>query len=371
MTTPADEELNRPAHEHGASCGKRDGRKIFGRTFADIDETAAEHLQIRRREAEHNDQLKEMQSRMGTPWEIGEAPDERTGSDSAKRKPRVWSAVLISGGVIAVCGAFGLVMNQEVSHSKSTITGTGMHPPEAVSSTMTKAGQCLSNFLVAGTLQEKCQFARHPESVLARMNQLARENRLPVIPPDFRILGGWREKQFGTKDFIWCEVVLGGALARTAVFEVTAEGTLLLDWETLIYYSEIPWATFLADETEEPVEFRVVAEFAEYHNFAYSDARRYLCLKLADAENTGSCWAYAERNSDAGRRLTVLLDARRNPNNSVSWTQLPGMRPVAVVKPNYKPIRPILTLRFRAQDKGRSQVWIDKVASNQWLKVEP
>ena len=57
----------------------------------------------------------------------------------------------------------------------------------------------------------------------------------------------------------------------------------------------------------EPVECRVMATRDDYYNFAYNDPRRWLCFRLTDRENRGTCHAYVNIRTPAAQKLSELL----------------------------------------------------------------
>ncbi len=79
------------------------------------------------------------------------------------------------------------------------------------------------------------------------------------------------------------------------------EGRFLVDWESLVGYSEMSFKDLREKRPVTPVLLRVFAREFEYYNFEFSDASKYLCVKLTSENGEQSVYGYAERG-------TVLAD---------------------------------------------------------------
>lgn len=79
------------------------------------------------------------------------------------------------------------------------------------------------------------------------------------------------------------------------------EGRFLVDWESLVGYSEMSFKDLREKRPVTPVLLRVFAREFEYYNFEFSDAAKYLCVKLTSENGEQSVYGYAERG-------TVLAD---------------------------------------------------------------
>lgn len=85
------------------------------------------------------------------------------------------------------------------------------------------------------------------------------------------------------------------------------EGRFLIDWESLAGYGEMSFEKFREQRPAKPVLLRVFARQFEYYNFEFSDASKYLCVKLSSPDGEQSIYAYAERSSPLGDWLSTSL----------------------------------------------------------------
>lgn len=77
----------------------------------------------------------------------------------------------------------------------------------------------------------------------------------------------------------------------------------LIDWESLTGYGEMSFRNFREQRQSKPVTLRAYVRLFEYFNFEFSDAARYLCVKLTSENGENSIYAYCERDTKVGRWL--------------------------------------------------------------------
>lgn len=87
------------------------------------------------------------------------------------------------------------------------------------------------------------------------------------------------------------------------------QGKFLIDWESLIGYGEMSFQDFRAKRPATTVLMRAYVRLFEYYNFEFSDANKYLCIKLTAANGESSMYAYYERGTELARWLESDLAA--------------------------------------------------------------
>ncbi len=86
-------------------------------------------------------------------------------------------------------------------------------------------------------------------------------------------------------------------------------GKLLLDWESYVGYSEKSFAQIKKARSTEPTLIRAFAKIDDYYNYEFSDAEKYLSVRLTSQDSEDSVHAYCERSSELGKWLTEHLGA--------------------------------------------------------------
>ena len=90
---------------------------------------------------------------------------------------------------------------------------------------------------------------------------------------------------------LYYNVLFKDISARTAIVEMTEDGPKL-DWESFVFYAELPWEQYLAKQPKEPIAFRVRCTRGNYFNNDYIDSEYLLCLRLTVPHSDASCWGY-------------------------------------------------------------------------------
>lgn len=85
------------------------------------------------------------------------------------------------------------------------------------------------------------------------------------------------------------------------------QGKFLIDWESLTGYGEMSFQDFRTKRPTKPVALRAYVRLFEYYNFEFSDAKKYLCMKLTSENGESSVYAYCERGTELARWLETDL----------------------------------------------------------------
>jgi hypothetical protein len=84
-------------------------------------------------------------------------------------------------------------------------------------------------------------------------------------------------------------------------------GHLVIDWESLVGYSEISFKRLTETKATTPKLIRAYVKLDDYYNYEFSDAKKYLSLKLTSSDSEDSLNAYCERDSVIGRWIVEDL----------------------------------------------------------------
>jgi len=132
---------------------------------------------------------------------------------------------------------------------------------------------------------------------------------------------------------------MGDFTPREMAFEQTAAG-FLVDWESWVGWSELPWDQFGKLRPKEGKEFRVLAQRASYYNFGFAEGA-YHCYLLTSPDHERMLYGYTRQGTPENDTL-----ATEDASDTVSW---------------------VLELRFPERAKSSNQVIISKVLAKGWV----
>ena len=217
----------------------------------------------------------------------------------------------------------------------------------------------LEKFFTASSVEEMSRYVRHPEATLPRMKAFYKHT------PPTRTIEAFDDPVEGKVDdvnFISGLLTLQGQKSRSVALEIPPETSgfpddLRIDWESMVYWSEVPWDQFMGTEMTEAHEFRVTMQLDDYPVEPYQDQNRWVCFKLYNPGNVGEeygfCFGYVEVNSPTA--TDMILPLRR------------------ATEEGQRSLNAILKLRFIPESRGRKnqvpQVMIDQF-TNGWLKAQ-
>ncbi len=124
-------------------------------------------------------------------------------------------------------------------------------------------------------------------------------------------------------------------------------GRFLIDWESLSGYSEMSFQEFRTQRSSKPVTMRAYVRLFDYYNFEFSDAKRYLCIKLISESGESSIYAYCERGTKLSRWLEADL-ATTGPTGFKGY---------------------IMKLSFPLGAQSNQCVQLEQVVAQRWLKL--
>ncbi len=203
--------------------------------------------------------------------------------------------------------------------------------------------EVLEKFGVTVEHDAKLAFIRHPEISEPRMQKYYSRNSVQGSLPLVKHGTGRLVTISGTP-FIQYTAEKKG-LPILVFLERHPTGELLIDWESMVGYSDSNWTVFLLSEPQGSHEFRVLATPDDYYNHSFSDSEVYTSLRLVDLENKGKLYGYVANGSRA-EAATKEMFAGTEAGKGVTCR---------------------VKIRFAAPGKGLNQVFIEDIRKG-WLE---
>ena len=138
---------------------------------------------------------------------------------------------------------------------------------------------------------------------------------------------------------------------------------LRLDWESLVGFSGRGMGSFRASHCTRPTVFRVLAVTDDYFNFEFTDAKKYLSLRLYNPTGEDYLHGYCLRDSADGRKLVEILGNSFDPTSALASRN--GLRPQTT---GHFPIT--VELAFPEDAQSDRCVKIEKFVSPWWLALD-
>jgi len=184
-------------------------------------------------------------------------------------------------------------------------------------SVLAEATQIVRKYNDASDWKDRLLYVHEPQRVGKLMENYYEKQR-SVDPVMGALMDQGRYKIDGT------EIVL--LTYRSARLEGKLEvalrpnesGRLVIDWESLVGYSETSFADLMKTKTTTPTLVRALVKLDDYYNYEFSDTKEFLSLKLTAADSDDFVHAYCKRDSIIGRWITEDL------GNEVSTSLVKG-----------------------------------------------
>ncbi len=142
---------------------------------------------------------------------------------------------------------------------------------------------------------------------------------------------------------LWAvDIVLQDFSIRPIALERMKE-RYLVDWESWIGYSEIPWDDFSRERPTEPKLFRILLTPVNYYNFEFSDEKKWKCFRIESPDKGHMFYGYVPRYSTVDKKLTPLNGKRGDPKTF------------------------LVKLRYPDHAKSPQQVLISEVLGSGWV----
>jgi DNA-directed RNA polymerase subunit RPC12/RpoP len=210
----------------------------------------------------------------------------------------------------------------------------------------------MDKFFAGGDIEAMSQYVRHPDITLPRMKAYYKK---PPAKYEVQAFEAPNEGALDGMDFISGAVTLGGEKPRVMFLEIPKAGSantqdLLIDWESWVSWSEVPWEDFMRDEMTNPVEFRVILTEDDYPNQPFEDRLRWVCFKLqlpsSYGRDYGYCFGYTDLNAPVTSEIALhYASAKRMGERAMNCMVTIHFIPASKGRKNFVP--QVLIERFR------------------------
>lgn len=214
-------------------------------------------------------------------------------------------------------------------------------PSASAKSLVLEIESVVKSFLTAPSVEEALRHVRDPEKTAPRVE--AWLSGKPYKAPGFREVVGDSVSNNDTTGEVFTVNVRTGDFELREIVVIGTQGSLKVDWESWVGWSEMPWEEF---QNQRPVEgkwFRVELSRVQYYNFDFKDDMEWVSYRLISPDGTSSLYGYVPRLSP--------LDEKIRPVDQNGKEKL------------------LLKLKFPPGATSNNQVIIEAVSGQSW--VEP
>lgn len=145
-----------------------------------------------------------------------------------------------------------------------------------------------------------------------------------------------------------------------ACFIRDEKGIVRVDWESLVGFGAMSIQDFRARKPEEPVTLRVYASVDDYHNYEFTDAKKYLSVRLRNADGTEAVNGFCEIGGRVATALTARLSVEAAADAAAAKDD-----PAAATKRTWAPV--IVKVRFPSKPQSDHCVELIDLLNGQWL----
>ena len=177
-----------------------------------------------------------------------------------------------------------------------------------------EAREVVQSYLAAEGWEAKSEFVRKPEEARSRMERYYREHPgedaaitgVEVLDQKYNSLLG------GEGFLIRCQLP-NDEVKLVPTVRVRSEAPFfVVDWEVLVDYSDVDWASFLrARKPGSRGIYRIYAAEDDYYAPPFESSAEYLGLKLYSKKREESAYGYVKRGTPHSRELRGALDVSK------------------------------------------------------------
>ena len=210
------------------------------------------------------------------------------------------------------------------------------------------AEAALRAFFNAATADEIQPWIRHPDRVMPLVREHGGGRWAKPIP--VRSIQQLVPLTLGRRTEFWvASVELEDASVCNLYLEVMPDGKVLIDWETLVGYQPMAWATFATDgPTGVSMEFRVYIENDTFHSHEFSSSDKWTCFRLTANESDEPMFGYVTKGGTTEALIQEMLAASASGKASA-----------------------ILRLSIPEQLMARRSAVIEAVINDSWIYLDP
>ena len=147
-----------------------------------------------------------------------------------------------------------------------------------------------------------------------------------------------------------CLVEMADYTSRICYIVPSEEGSLKIDWESLVQYCDIPWSALAEERPKGSHTVRVLLRPDDFYAGRFEDRDTYVCFRLSRQYEEGSLYGYVRRGSKLHLELAKMLNLQRELNASEGFC--------------------MLEIAFPPDESTRRAVYLHDLVSPSWLDTE-
>ncbi|MEI6675372.1 MAG: hypothetical protein WCO57_09365 [Verrucomicrobiota bacterium] len=281
--------------------------------------------------------------------------EETWGGIPARREPLPWGWFALLGLLLtwAVIWSVSHVRQAEPLLAEAhQLAVDSAHESAASDLTMTqllkRIETTVKTFCEATSIEAMQPLVRDPERVRPLMEQYYGQH--PLHPLGCGWVNNIRNTVLDNTDKFWeLSAVLGDGQTQVFLLEETPDGSLRVDWESVVTYQPMKWDDYaLQRPAGTTLDFRVLVDDDHFFSHEFRDTNRWTSFRLTAPGGEETLFGYALRDGPVATALRELLQKNAAP-------QTPA----------------ILRLKLPPGMLSRRGVVIDKVLSSRWIYVTP
>lgn len=157
-------------------------------------------------------------------------------------------------------------------------------------------------FVEAETVAEMAEWVRDPEVVEPMMEGWYAEHGWE--PKRLRGVAALGSLDLEGRKFWVVELDLRGGRMPPVLMEEREDGSVRVDWESLVVYQPMPWDDFVQNRPEgRAMDFRVQAALDAIYSHEWADESVWQAYRLSPRESDDFVFGYVKRDSEAGRMM--------------------------------------------------------------------
>jgi hypothetical protein len=242
-----------------------------------------------------------------------DSDEQAWGASSEQRLPIPWGWFVLIAIAIVVAVIWSLA-NLKDSKSQALLIRTETESvlakderEEAEARQLVESIEAsLRSFFKATSVESLARLVRHRERVEPLMHAHYSLHPLGGSPmQSLRVLQPLTLDNHG--NFWMASVSLADGRVMNLVIEIDAQGSPLIDWETLVCHQPMAWDDFARQRpASQSMDFRVYVERDNFHSHEFSDSELWLSFRLTALDSDETLFGYVSTSGAEARKLLEL-----------------------------------------------------------------
>ncbi len=276
----------------------------------------------------------------------------------SRRVPLGW---WLAGSALLLVCIVGIVVsmlpNQADPSPVANLPGMGVILPDATEDSAKTSSTTLQQMAAVREAQEVIETFLNANSVKAILplirpvknlenNVTAFYAKHPITPTKFNSIDNVDASSRADQNVVTA-VVRFSDFSTQFITAIKVDGRYLIDWESWVGWSEMDYETLISEKPLAPVEVRVIVNSESYYNYDFpnSSENEWQSYRLRFVGENQELHGYVKRTSELNSLLTPTLDQ--------------GAKSM------------VLHIRYQDSNSHQSQVLIDAVVVDGWVKELP